>query len=210
MHTQSLLAGRFELDRLRFAYTNSHIDIGCGDGLAALRLARADPGSLVVGLDICLDNLARQMRRAPANLRFVRADATNPTRELEGMFDSATIAFPFGSLLRGILAEDSMSLGRILSPLRAGASVQVMINESATATTLDRSVSIPSALNTLTSVLHNAQVTRCDHTEIRSWPSTWAKRIGYGKPSVTWLVTGTMPTSPSCLAESMHRPAIAG
>lgn len=206
MHINTLIPGTSELDGLLNSCATTHIDIGCGDGLFAMKMARNRPDTAVVGLDICLDNLARQIRRAPTNLAFVRADATMPQPALIGRFDSVSIAFPFGSLLRGTLSEDVCEIQQILAPARPGAHVQLLINESAVVATLGERGDVSAAVQRLAQQLTSPTVSRLDHTQTRAWSSSWAKRIGYGKPSVTWMLTGTMPASQVQASGSLQQP----
>ena len=189
MHSHIVLhAG--ELRLWLASHSRAHLDIGCGDGSAALAYARKRPDTAVLGIDTCLDNLNRKLRRAPDNLRFLRGDATRPLVELESQFDSGTIAFPFGSLLRGLLGGDSAVLDQILSPFKHEASVRVWINESAIQATVGSEPDMPSALDSLQDALGGKSAAALDHRDIRYESSRWAKRIGYGKPSRTWLITG--------------------
>ncbi len=180
-------------------YPVAHLDIGCGDGSAALDYAHRHPDTAVLSLDICLDNLSRKLRRAPDNLRFLQADATAPPGILHGQFDSGTIAFPFGSLLRALLGGNRSAIERILSPFKPQAPVRVLVNESAIRTINGPVPEIPSTLELLRVSLNGARVTMLDHVQIRQEPSRWARRIGYGRPSKTWLIAGKK-VGPVCAA----------
>ena len=188
MHITSPVNGQTILTHLA-EFPHAHLDIGCGDGRAALQLARSRPDTLVVGSDICLANLVRQTRKAPRNLVFIEVDATQPPPELIGRFDSISIHLPFGSLLRGLMSGDHQRLSDILSPVKPGGSVELLINESAVRSTFGNVESMP-ALAAIANHLTHATVTTKTNVELRHCPSRWAKRIGYGKPSICWHIIG--------------------
>lgn len=90
------------------------VDLGTGDGRAVLARARREPSALVLGIDASAPAMAESSRRAagPArrgglpNALFVVASAECPAVELTGIADELTVLFPWGSLLRGVLALD--------------------------------------------------------------------------------------------------------
>jgi arsenite methyltransferase len=64
------------LEKMRLAPTDNILDVGCGTGWLARRLARLAPEGRVVGMDIA-DEMIRQARRASAgfdNLLFVAGE----------------------------------------------------------------------------------------------------------------------------------------
>jgi 16S rRNA (adenine(1408)-N(1))-methyltransferase len=189
MHSHIVLHPH-EVRRWLDSHSRAHLDIGCGDGSSALAYAREHPDTAVVGLDICLDNLNRKLRKAPGNLRFIQADATLCLEVLEAQFDSGIIAFPFGSLLRGLVGGNRAAIDHILSPFKPEASVRILINESAMRAATDIMPGMPSALGPLKVALRGTTVVALNNRDIRHEPSRWARRIGYGKPSTTWLITG--------------------
>jgi trans-aconitate 2-methyltransferase len=61
------------------------LDVGCGDGLLAARLAGRWPQSRVTGLDPDAEALARARRHAPPNVELVAGGA--PSTDVPGTFD---------------------------------------------------------------------------------------------------------------------------
>lgn len=109
------------------------MDIGTGDGRAVLARATAEPDSLVIGVDANAAGMAEASRRAdrrgPANVLFLAAAAEALAESpLAGRADLVTVAFPWGSLLRGLLAVDdgSPALAGTASALRGGGSLEVL------------------------------------------------------------------------------------
>jgi len=92
-----------------------------------LARAASEPSTLVLGLDASPAGFVEASRRAarPArkgglpNAAFVVAAAEDPPAELVGCSDALTIAFPWGSLLRGALALDdeaAAGIAMLLAP----------------------------------------------------------------------------------------------
>lgn len=111
------------------------VDIGAGDGLASIRAARSDPSMLAIALDPSIDRLrvgARTaLRQKIANVLFVVVRIEDAPRELDGAADEATISFPWGSLLRGIVRADSDVVGPLSRMTRAGAPIDVTLSVEA-------------------------------------------------------------------------------
>jgi len=95
------------------------IDVGTGDGKAVSRWAHDDPTRLAVGIDANAAGMGPAARRAARpktllpNAVFVVASAESLPRELVGVADRVTVQFPWGSLLRGVLAGDGNILGNL-------------------------------------------------------------------------------------------------
>jgi len=84
------------------------VDAGTGDARYALHVARTRADTLAIGLDASADALAYAARcavreRVP-NLVLLREPLESLA--LDSFADELTIHFPWGSLLRGALAED--------------------------------------------------------------------------------------------------------
>lgn len=112
------------------------IDLGTGDGRAALAVAAADPRSLVIGVDADAASMVDASRRAaraagrgtPSNPLFVVAAAEAPPAELVGLADEVRILFPWGSLLRGALGSDATVAAGIASLVRPGGDLTTILS----------------------------------------------------------------------------------
>jgi len=84
------------------------VDAGTGDGRYPLYVARTRADTFVIGVDASSDALAYAARRAVRdrvpNLVLLREPLESLA--LESFADELTIHFPWGSLLRGALAEE--------------------------------------------------------------------------------------------------------
>ncbi len=166
-------------------YERAHIDLGTGDGKYALHLARRFPTLAVIGLDTCLDHLAGAQRRHPQNLRFVSTDARRYQAGLLPQVSNVSINFPYGCLLKALVDQDADLIDqfdRILAPggdlvVRVNASALMAIGEPVEG--FDRRV-----LQTLRAIPGGRVMSRpLTQAELRSVPSSWGRRLGYGKPT---------------------------
>jgi 16S rRNA (adenine(1408)-N(1))-methyltransferase len=119
------------------------VDLGTGDGRAAIALARREPAAFVLGLDANAAVMAESSLRAarPArkgglpNLWFAVAAAEQPPDELCGRVGELSILFPWASLLRGALALEpgaATGIAGLLAPAgRAQALVSVADRDAA-------------------------------------------------------------------------------
>lgn len=175
-------------------FTDVHIDLGTGDGAYALHMARTTPGMAVIGVDTCLDNLTKAARKGLPNLRFVQGDATDPPAWLHGGATSVSINFPFGSLLRVLAEGDAEAHRRLFAVARPGAGIEIRINGSAA-----KELHLPPDVvrDRLQHLIRSigasaASVTIEPHGAFRRFPSTWAKRLAFGRPSQVVVATATV------------------
>ena len=163
------------------------IDLGTGDGRAALALAMAEPTTLVIGVDADAASMAETSRRAARrravpNLLFVLASAEAPPSELLGVADEVRILFPWGSLLRGLLGHDERVARGIAALARPGARVSATISITARDGIGETSELDASAVADLGRALGPAGLRltgshRVDRDEVRATRSTWGRRL---------------------------------
>ena len=106
------------------------IDAGTGDGRYPLHVARTRTDTLAIGLDSSADALAYAARRAVRhplpNLVLLREPLES--LPLESFADEVTIHFPWGSLLRGALAEDDRVFDAICRLPRLGGALTLLVS----------------------------------------------------------------------------------
>ena len=166
------------------------IDIGTGDGRAALAAAQAEPSALVVGLDAdagAMSEVSRRAARPPRkggrpNLLFAVAAAESPPAELHGLADEVRILFPWGSLLRGVLGRDGAVAGGLAALAKPGAQLVAVVSVTPTdrvpgVATLDRAAldEVAARLRDAGFVLVEAGPMTAD--EVRATHSTWGRRL---------------------------------
>lgn len=197
-HTASppVVGGDTPLDLAAWAarYYRLHIDLGTGDGRFAVHLARTRPGLGVIGIDTCLDHLHGSPRRLPANVRFVRLDARDVWKG-EGMHaTSVSVNFPYGSLLRGLVRGDSGLLERLDGILGPSGHLTIRVNERAlpdalSGTEVDPGGAEHAIVRGLQRFERLSVTSRpLERAELRTFPSTWSKRLGYGRLTTAFLI----------------------
>lgn len=185
MALHHLAAAYPNLHRFASTFERVHVDLGTGDGAFALQLARQLPTTAVIALDTNLDNLRGSRRRHPGNVRFVVADAIDWPLGTLPAAESVTINFPYGSLLRALAEGDPALLDRLdaLLDSKPGSRITVRVNRTAfLATGLDPEGG-PGTIATTLRRIGGERVTPrgMARDELRRFPSTWAKRLGYGR-----------------------------
>jgi hypothetical protein len=174
-------------------YRHVIIDLGTGDGRFVRHVAETWPNTFAIGIDLCGDNLRRTSRRAPDNALFVIASAYAPPPDLHGTATHLTINFPWGDLLTGLLAQDERLLAALDALCRPGARVEVRINAGAIA---EVGWSLSAASVAVRRALHEAgfavaaQPRLLDASDLRAFPSTWARRLAFGRDARALYLQG--------------------
>ena len=187
------------------------VDLGTGDGRAALTLAESEPGTLVIGIDADAASMAETSRRAarpPArggrpNLLFVVAAAETPPPELLGVADEVRILFPWGSLLRGVLGADEPVAAGIADLARPGGHVSAIVSVTSR-DGLDGIASLdPGRLGGITRCATLRSAVDCrqqlDAEDVRATRSTWGRRL-----------LGGASNAPGLAPRVRHRRAVYG
>ena len=169
-----------------------------------LAAAAADAGRLVVGVDAGAAAMAESSRRAARrpergglpNALFVVAAAEALPAELDGLADLVTVHFPWGSLLRGLVAADPAVMGGLARVLRPGATLSMLLSS----TDRDRGAGVePLSEPTLATLAdaygrHGLAVTTArpaTAADVAATRSTWGRRLGAGVRRPAWLLEAT-------------------
>lgn len=159
------------------------IDLGTGDGRYVAHRARTCGADFVIGVDACREELRDTSRKAGTNALFVIANALALPPELDGLAAQITINFPWGSLLRSLIAADEVLLGGLRRIARPGATVEVHLNGGALAeagTTLEQGGAlVRSALQSAGFVV--GALEQLDARALRACPTSWARRLAFGR-----------------------------
>ncbi len=148
-------------------------------------MARARADTLTIGLDASSDALAyaarRIVRERLPNLLLLREPVESLA--LESVADEVTVHFPWGSLLRGALAEDERVFAAICRLPRPGGVLTVMLSVTARdgRAPLDEAdvARIRRAYRSCGLVLADQRaIIRADVDAARS---SWGKRLGVGQ-----------------------------
>jgi hypothetical protein len=119
------------------------------------------------------------------NLLYVIASAQNLPHELSGLVSHLTINFPWGSLLGSLLTGDPLLLSGLESVLSSGAMLDLCLNGGALTeagwTLEDGMAQVRGNLVRAGWRMH-PPVTM-DARALHAFPSTWAKRLAFGRDS---------------------------
>jgi 16S rRNA (adenine(1408)-N(1))-methyltransferase len=173
-------------------YNHIVLDLGTGDGRYARTLAWAHPDRLIIGVDACRENLREHSQAKLQNLLFIIAPAQELPRELEGLASQVTINFPWGSLLESLLTGDPGLMHGLKFVSRARASLSLRLNGGALAEagkTLESGTDriYYNLLQAGWQVQHPAII---DASALRKFPSTWAKRLAFGRDPRAMVLNG--------------------
>lgn len=171
-----------ELKRLLEGFEEVLVDVGTGDGRYARRVAQRHPRRFVIGIDAARENLREMSRKAPANALFLIANALTLPLDLAGVATQVTVNFPWGSLLAGLLNAETSLLEGLRAISRPGAVVEVRLNSGALA---EEGWTLEAGTERVRDVLRRAgfqveEATWLDAEALRSWPSSWARRLASG------------------------------
>jgi len=169
-----------------------HLDLGTGDGRYARCLAERNPGSFVIGVDSCRENLHEHSRTKLPNLLFVIASAQDLPSELNGLISHVSINFPWGSLLTSLLTGDPSLMSGLDAITRPAARLDLRLNGGALA---EAGWDLDAGASQIHRTLQRAgwQVqppARLTAHDLRSFPSTWAKRLAFGRDPRAVTISG--------------------
>jgi 16S rRNA (adenine(1408)-N(1))-methyltransferase len=193
------------------------VDLGAGDGRFVRQLAARNPDTGAIGVDLCAANLRAASRVAGENALFVVADARTLPEELYGTADRATIHFPWGSLLRGLLAADSGLFGGLHSLGTVRTCYEITLNAGALA---EAGYAFEAGNEHVRENLRDAgfsvdAIHEVSPVELHAMPTAWAKRLAFGRDpraisiSGRWSDECELRTSrpPSPVPAVLHFPA---
>jgi len=164
-------------------YNRITLDLGTGDGRYVRTLAEEHPDWFIIGVDSCRENLHEHSQAKLQNMLFVIASAQELPKELKGLVSQITINFPWGSLLESLLTDDSRLMNGLESISRSTTSVDLRLNGGALAeaeTTLETGAD-KIYNNLLQAGWQINAPTLMNASALRTFPTTWAKRLAFGR-----------------------------
>jgi len=179
------------IDRL-VHYNRITLDLGTGDGRYVHTLAEEHADWFFIGMDSCRENLREHSQAKLRNMLFVIASAQDLPKELNGLISHITINFPWGSLLEGLLTGDSGLMRGLETISRSTTSIDVRLNSGALAeagTTLEAG-SGKIYNNLIRSGWQIKSPAIMTSNALRSFPTTWAKRLAFGRDPRAMSVNG--------------------
>lgn len=120
--------------------TTAHtlVDVGTGQGMFILDTAREQSDWLCIGIDAAADNMVKAARTASASLKkgglpnvlFVRGAAEKLPGPFEGIADTLTVQYPWGSLMGIVSAPSDEGMRALRAVCKDGARLSVLLNYS--------------------------------------------------------------------------------
>ncbi len=191
-----------ELDRATFVarldgYREVLLDIGTGDGRFVQHMAQLDLQRFVIGVDACRENLRKVSRRSLPNALYLIANAEALPWELSGLASCITINFPWGSLLSGLLTSGSGVIGGLQKVAQPGARLEVRLNRSVL---IQMGWSLEEGGAMMQQALEASGfdvelMLLLDAKALRDCPTTWAKRLAYGRDPYALCIRARYPGS---------------
>lgn len=178
-------------DRLA-GYNRITLDLGTGDGRYVHTLAAKHPDWFIIGVDSCRENLREHSQTKLQNMLFVIASAQDLPNELNGLISHITINFPWGSLLESLLTGDSRLMRGLESISRLTTSIDLHLNGGAmaeTGTTLETGTE-KVYNNLIRSGWQIESLVMINASALRSFPTTWAKRLAFGRDPRAMTLNG--------------------
>jgi 16S rRNA (adenine(1408)-N(1))-methyltransferase len=133
------------------------------------------------------------------NALFVVASAERPPAELLGLADELTIAFPWGSLLRGALGIDGAAARGIASLLRPGGVATILLSvaerDALDLPTLDgeSAAEIEARWSAFGPCAEGFRA--ATPAEVAATRSTWARRLSAGRDRAVWRLDLTLDSA---------------
>jgi 16S rRNA (adenine(1408)-N(1))-methyltransferase len=173
------------------------MDIGTGDGRYVAHLARCSPKRLVIGIDTCRENLHQVSRKSLPNALYLIANAEALPVELYCLASHIRVNFPWGSLLAGLLESGSKVIENLRMIAQPGATLEIVLNSSALQ---KEGLSLEQGGVMVRQVLQISdfavkQPVTLDADALRHYPTTWAKRLGYGRDPHALSLSAICPGS---------------
>ena len=172
-----------DLQKQLMGYKHILLDLGTGDGRYVRCRAEQHQDWFFIGIDACRENLHINSRRKLPNALFIIANAQALPTELNGLASHITINFPWGSLLESLLSSEDSLISRLLSATRPFAGMDIHLNAEALVTAGWALESGADQIECIVNTVGWRTKSRSwmDAHLLRSFPTTWAKRLAFGR-----------------------------
>ena len=180
-----------ELNARLTNYKRVILDLGTGDGRYVHHLAESFPHHFIIGVDACRENLREYSRAKLPNALFVIANAQSLPFELSGLVSHITINFPWGSLLKSLLAGDSNLMRGLESVSRPCTTMDIRLNGGLVeaGTTLERGA-MDIYSNMLKAGWQLKDPVLMNECALQKYPTSWARRLAHGRDPRAMALSG--------------------
>ena len=164
-----------------------HVDIGTGDGAYVLRTARANPRTLVIGIDRNADGMRERSHRAAAkparggvpNAIYAHAGIETLPSELDDLATRVTILFPWGALLRAVWTPDLAALRGLRRICRRNARIDVVVAYSPRDASAFAGIEPEPSSRLLDGWRAAGFAPRACDVDPADWETTWSRKLAF-------------------------------
>lgn len=176
------------------------VDIGTGDGEFVYTIAKDNPDRFIIGIDPHykgLEKLSTRIYKKVSkggldNALFVLSSIEALPEELNDIANQVFINFPWSGLLKGIVLVEDDTWSNIKRICKTGAYIDILFGYERTGE-IDETeqfgipiLDLPYIKDTIAPKLAEKgfrviETRTVDPEEIRNYPSSWAKKLGYGR-----------------------------
>lgn len=187
------------------------VDIGTGDGRFVYVNAKKNPGTFYIGIDPVGENMFEYASKASqkpskgglSNLLYLIATVEDMPEALAGIADKIYVTLPWGSLLQGI-TKGVPSVMRNLSKIaKRNAQFEFLftydiLHEAGEIEKRDLPLLNLDYIKTELANMYQSfgfsieKVVLLSEKDLRSFQSTWAKRLGFGRMREIYAIKGTI------------------
>lgn len=176
------------------------VDIGTGDGEFVYKIAKENPDRFIIGIEPYhqgLEKISARVYKKPArgglkNALFVLSSIEEMPAELDGIANQVFINFPWAGLLKGLLLADSAAWEPVKKICKNGAFIDILFGyEKDTEANEFKNLGLPAisiaylrdnlAPKLAANGLRILKLKELDREDIQDYPSSWAKKLGYGR-----------------------------
>lgn len=173
--------------------------MGTGDGVFAYRMAKAQPDTLVIGLDSNAENLRDISHKASLkptkgglqNVMFGQVSLEEAPGELAGLADSVSVILPWGALLGAVARPDLESLLKLAALCKPNAKVTILYGYGLQDQSMITSLGLPALRGQNSDYLQSRfgssylasgfkmKFQYVSVETVRDLPSRWAKKLAF-------------------------------
>lgn len=199
------------LEKLTENFECVEVDIGTGDGRFVYNQARKNSDIFYIGIDPVAENMfeyAAKSAQKPArggvsNVLYIVAAVEDIPEELSNIADKIYVTLPWGSLLEGIIKGNQHILENLADIAKCQAEFEFcftydVLHEANEISKRELPIITMDYIDGSLAKSYAAcgfnlvKVNMLTEKELRLYPTTWAKKLGFGRTREVFVVKGTI------------------